>query len=65
MVSKGVSGVCCGVGMLCGIRVSDRFRGFVMLDGVLYNVAYDVGVCFGSSVFVMHVCHEGRVRVIF
>jgi len=36
MSSKGVSeAVCCGVGMLWGIRAFARFRGLAVLDGVL------------------------------
>jgi hypothetical protein len=49
MVSSGVSGVCYRVGMLWSIGASSHFRSFVVLDGVLDSVAYDVRVCSGSS----------------
>ena len=35
MVFKRISGVCCGVGMSWGIGAFNRFRGFVVLDGML------------------------------
>jgi len=34
-------------------------RGFVVLKGVLVSVAYNLGVCSGSEVFIMNVCHKG------
>ena len=57
--------MCCGVVMVWGVEASDRFRGLVVLDEVLDSVAYDVGVCSESLDFVMYVCHEVCIRVIF
>jgi hypothetical protein len=53
------------VGMLWGIGASSRFRGFVVLVGMLESVAHDVGMWSVSSVFVMYACHEGCMSVIF
>jgi len=38
--------------MVCDRGASGRFRGFVVSDGVLDIVAYDVGMCSESSVFL-------------
>ena len=65
MVSKGVSGVCSGVGMLCGMGAIGCVRGGDVVVGVLFRVAYDIGVCSGRSVIFMYVCHEGCMSVIY
>ena len=52
MVSKGVSMVCSGVGMLCGMGAIGCVRGGFVVEGVLARFAYDVGVCSGRSVFL-------------
>ena len=36
-----------------------------MVEGVLVRFAYDVGVCYGRSVFSMYACHESRMSVVF
>ena len=65
MSSKGVSVVCSGVGMLCGVGAIGWVRGGFKVEGVMVRFAYDVGVCSGRSVFFMCVCHEGCMSVVF
>ena len=42
MVSKGVSGVCSGVGMLCGMGAIGCIRDGLVVEGVLDRFAYDI-----------------------
>ena len=63
IISSGVSVVCCGEEMLWGVGITSHLRGFVLLDGVLISVAYDVGVCYGRSFCFMYACHEGCMSV--
>ena len=65
MVSKGVSEVCSGVVMLCGMVAIGCVRGCFVVEGVLVRAAYDIEVCSGSSVFFMYACHEGCMNVVF
>jgi hypothetical protein len=65
MVYKGVSGVCSGVGMLCGMGAIGCVRGGFMVGGVLVRVAYDIKVCSGRSVVFLYACHEGCMVVVF
>ena len=57
--------MCNGMGVLCGMGATGCVRGFVVLKGVLVWVAYDVGVYSGRSVFIMYVCHQGYMSVVF
>ena len=65
MVSKGVSVVCCGVGMLCGMGAIGWVRGGFMVKGVLVRFSYYVGVCSGRSIFFKYAFHEGCMSVVF
>ena len=65
MVSKGVCGVCSGVGMLCGMGAIGCIRGGLVVEGVLDWFGYDIGMCSGRSVFFMYVCLEGCMSVFF
>ena len=38
--------------MLCGMGVIGCVRGFVVLKRVVVRVAYEVGVCSGSSILL-------------
>ena len=51
--------------MVCGMGSSECVRGGGVFVGVLVRVAYDIGMCFGKSVFFMNVCHEGCMSVVF
>jgi len=65
MVSKGLSGMCSGVGMLCGMEAIGCIRGDFVVGGVLVRVVFDIGVCSGRSVFLMYAYHEGCMSVVF
>ncbi len=64
MVSKGVSGVCSGVGMLCGMGAIGCVSGGGVVVGVLARAAYDIGVCSGRSVSLCMYAMRG-VLVLF
>ena len=64
MVSKGVSRVCNGVGMLCGMGAIGCVRGGLLVEKVLVGVAYDIRMCYGRSVFFMYACHEGYMSFV-
>ena len=65
MVSKGVSVLCSGVGMLWGMGIVCLVGCGFMVVGALVRFAYDVGACFGMSVFFMYACHVGCMSVAF
>ena len=66
MVPKGVSWVCSGMGMLCGMGAIGCVRGDFVVEGMLVRIAYYVGVYFGSSVIIfMYACHEACMSVVF
>ena len=65
MVSKGISDVCNGVSMLCGMGAIGCVRGGFVVEGALVRAACDIDVCYGRSVFFMYACHEGCISVVF